>query len=153
MCKKVDPSTGRDTDIYLEDTNERIHSSVRVRLACQGLAVNDDLVWNCPPLTKLWRPRQVAADYLDPISEQAAWGPPTNQSDKIGQPSGASAAADDRTRWVWEYAGPDVGKPPTTAIVEENLGPFEKHLQKLSCGKGVLEKAAKEGFKNFKFSS
>jgi hypothetical protein len=44
MYKKIDPSTGKATHAYLEDTNERIHSSVRFRLACQGLSVNDDTV-------------------------------------------------------------------------------------------------------------
>src|SRR3569833_1039179 len=45
----------------LANTNERIHSCVRVRLACGGLAVDDASAWTCAPLTTaddgtaLWR--------------------------------------------------------------------------------------------------
>ncbi len=36
---RVDPETNEDTDEPLLNTNERIHSSVRVRLACGGLGL------------------------------------------------------------------------------------------------------------------
>ncbi|OHF00026.1 peptidoglycan binding domain-containing protein [Colletotrichum orchidophilum] len=49
---RTDPQTNQDTDQPLSNTNERIHSSVRVRLACQGLSMDDDGVWDCKPLTR-----------------------------------------------------------------------------------------------------
>lgn len=33
-------------------TGERVHSSVRVRLACRGLGMDDGAVWRCEPLTE-----------------------------------------------------------------------------------------------------
>lgn len=37
-------------------------------------------------------------------------------------------------RWVWEYIGPDVGAPFVRTLVEESMGPWEKHLLGLSTG-------------------
>ncbi|KAF4828445.1 hypothetical protein CGCTS75_v007498 [Colletotrichum tropicale] len=42
----------QDSDEALLNTNQRIHSSVRVRLACQGLALDDAEIWDCKPLTR-----------------------------------------------------------------------------------------------------
>ncbi|KAL3291274.1 peptidoglycan binding domain-containing protein [Colletotrichum asianum] len=42
----------QDSDEALLNTNERILSSVRVRLACQGLALDDAEIWDCKPLTR-----------------------------------------------------------------------------------------------------
>lgn len=53
MYKKIDPKSGRPLPEFLEDTNERIHPSVRVRLACEGLGLNDSDVWNCPSLLRV----------------------------------------------------------------------------------------------------
>ncbi|KAK4227766.1 hypothetical protein QBC38DRAFT_499110 [Podospora fimiseda] len=50
MCMRVDESTNEDTDEPLVGTNERIHSSVRVRLACKGLGLDDKAVWECKSL-------------------------------------------------------------------------------------------------------
>ncbi|KAI0440870.1 hypothetical protein F4803DRAFT_525742 [Xylaria telfairii] len=75
MYKKIDPKSGRPLPEFLEDTNERIHPSVRVRLACEGLGLNDLDVWDCPSLLKFWRPRQVSQQFFDPVSRTADWGP------------------------------------------------------------------------------
>lgn len=53
MYKKINPKNGRPLPEFLEDTNERVHSSVRVRLACEGLGLNDSEVWACPSLLKV----------------------------------------------------------------------------------------------------
>ncbi len=53
MYKKINPKNGRPLPEYLEGTNERIHPSVRVRLACAGLGLNDTEVWNCLSLLKV----------------------------------------------------------------------------------------------------
>ncbi|KAK4167768.1 hypothetical protein QBC43DRAFT_362596 [Cladorrhinum sp. PSN259] len=50
MFMRVDEATNEDTDEPLTNTNERIHSSVRVRLACKGLGLDDKNVWECKSL-------------------------------------------------------------------------------------------------------
>ncbi|KAI1393684.1 uncharacterized protein F4822DRAFT_424147 [Hypoxylon trugodes] len=159
MYKKTNPDTGRPLKAFLKDTNERIHSSVRVRLACEGLGLNDSDVWECPALLKLWRPRRVAQNFDDPVPKHASWGPQAD-SDSRGDLSDAtnrstadangvsdkiiySAAQNGNgqldnpfeDRWVWEYIGSDVGAPFVRTLVEENLGPWERHLLALSAGK------------------
>ncbi|KAH9234234.1 hypothetical protein K456DRAFT_1749394 [Colletotrichum gloeosporioides 23] len=52
IFKRTDPDTNQDSDEALLDTNERIYNSVRVRLACQGLALDDVEIWDCKPLTR-----------------------------------------------------------------------------------------------------
>lgn len=152
MYKKINPDNGRRLKAFLDDTNERIHSSVRVRLACEGLGLNDSNIWECPALLKMWRPRRVYQKFLDPIPQDASWGP-KNQADSTKTTVREAGDADvnfsnvnpDTTlqadnrlgqlRWVWEYVGPDVGAPFVRTLVEENMGPWEKHLLALSTGK------------------
>lgn len=49
---RVDPDTNEDTEEPLLNTNERIHASVRVRLALCGMAMDDREAWTCPSLLK-----------------------------------------------------------------------------------------------------
>ncbi|KAK4650587.1 hypothetical protein QC762_708780 [Podospora pseudocomata] len=65
--KKRDPITGKKTKDFLEDTNERMHSSVRVRLALEGLGLNDKGVWEAPALKGKWALRKTTREFLDPI--------------------------------------------------------------------------------------
>ncbi|KAI0143573.1 hypothetical protein GGR57DRAFT_508048 [Xylariaceae sp. FL1272] len=76
MYHKINPVNGRALPEFLEDTNERIHPSVRVRLACEGLGLNDTDLWHCASLLKYWRPRRVPEQFYDPVSRTAEWGPP-----------------------------------------------------------------------------
>jgi hypothetical protein len=46
----VDETTNEDTAEPLLATNERVHSAVRVRLACRGLGADDNSVWACEAL-------------------------------------------------------------------------------------------------------
>ncbi|KAI2630760.1 hypothetical protein GGR54DRAFT_648322 [Hypoxylon sp. NC1633] len=164
MYRKINPGNGRRLQAFLEDTNERIHSSVRVRLACEGLGLNDSDVWGCPALLQAWRPRRVVQKFPDPIPPNARWGP--NNSDSKWKPSvryetaeGASSVdptpstviygggenetgsvtqegnPSNELRWVWEYIGPKKGAPYVRTLVEENMGPWERHLLQLSMGK------------------
>jgi hypothetical protein len=67
MYKKINPKNGRPLPEFLEDTNERIHPSVRVRLACEGLGLNDWEVWDCPSLLKVsifWSPKSSLLYFL-----------------------------------------------------------------------------------------
>ncbi|KAL7909526.1 hypothetical protein GGI35DRAFT_450146 [Trichoderma velutinum] len=128
LYKRTDPKTDRDTNIFLQDTNERIHSSARVRLACKGLGLDDKGIWNCPSLSS-WQLKHTDAAFEDPIPHNPSWwqGPP-DESGVDKQQNG---------RWIWEYAG-SKGSAPTDPkqriMVEEPLGPYERYLLQLSGG-------------------
>ncbi|UKZ77713.1 hypothetical protein TrVFT333_005437 [Trichoderma virens FT-333] len=79
LYKRTDPKTDRDTNIFLQDTNERIHSSARVRLACKGLGLDDKSVWTCPSLSN-WQLKHTNETFEDPIPHNPSWwqGPPTH---------------------------------------------------------------------------
>jgi hypothetical protein len=47
---RVDETTNEDTPEPLLNTNERVHSVVRVRLACGGLGLDDNCLWGCEAL-------------------------------------------------------------------------------------------------------
>ncbi|CAK7214545.1 hypothetical protein SCUCBS95973_002183 [Sporothrix curviconia] len=52
MFVRVDPESNEALpDQPLLNTNEQIHASVRVRLACGGLSMDDTAVWTCDGLT------------------------------------------------------------------------------------------------------
>ncbi|KAK8089452.1 hypothetical protein PG997_004413 [Apiospora hydei] len=132
--KKINPDTGKITKTFLEDTNERIHSSVRVRIACAGLSPGDKGEWKCPSLLAYWRPRKVMADFHDPTATEE------------------DASSGDSPRWVWEYAGTEAGAPAVRTMVEENLGPYEKHLLKISGGKpSVVDYAEEFNFEDYDY--
>ncbi|KAF3064920.1 hypothetical protein GL218_01632 [Daldinia childiae] len=178
MYRKMNPENGRPTRAFLKDTNERIHSSVRVRLACEGLGLNDSNIWECKALVRAWRPRRVAQTFSDPVPHDASWGRKAN-GDTGGRQSntanGSSAAPSkaiydaeesestttqggssrEELRWVWEYIGPEAGAPYVRTLVEENIGPWERHLLELSSGKvHVREYADAQDVNNLKaFSS
>ncbi|KLU82158.1 hypothetical protein MAPG_01234 [Magnaporthiopsis poae ATCC 64411] len=50
LFTRTDPDTNKSLNEPLVNTSERIHSSVRVRLACQGLSMDDADVWRCDAL-------------------------------------------------------------------------------------------------------
>ncbi|KAI1421416.1 hypothetical protein F5Y12DRAFT_718464 [Xylaria sp. FL1777] len=148
MYKKVDPKNGRPLLEFLEDTNERIHPSVRVRLACEGLGLNDSEVWHCPSLLQYWRPRRIRAQFFDPVSRTA-------RSTSIAAVTSAESllmlSRDPSERWVWEYVGPEITAPIIRTMVEENLGPFEQRLLELAAGKvHVYKYAEKKDVDEFK---
>ena len=165
LYKRIDPETCRTTGKFLVDTNERIHPSVRVRLACEGLGPNDAGPWRCLPLLNNWRPRLTNINVRDPITTQAAWGPPGapaggqldgGPNSKQAEPhSNAEASGEVHTatepdpttgphRWVWEYVGDEEYAPDVTTMIEENLGPYERYLLKLSRGDPPVDDYAKE---------
>ncbi|KAI1267389.1 hypothetical protein F5Y18DRAFT_416040 [Xylariaceae sp. FL1019] len=165
MYHKINSSNGRALPGFLEDTNERIHPSVRVRLACGGSGLNDTDIWHCTSLLKYWRPRRVSQQFYDPVSRTAEWGPPPKTKGQASalttlppEHSGPSEnlsldhshernaseeslhllqmlRTDPTERWVWEYIGPEFKAPTIRTMVEENMGPFEKGLLELAAGK------------------
>lgn len=77
LYKRTDPKTDRETNVFLQDTNERIHCSARVRLACKGLGLDDKSAWTCPSLSN-WQLKYTNETYEDPIPQDPSWwqGPP-----------------------------------------------------------------------------
>lgn len=150
MYKKVNPWTGDTTSAWLEDTNERIHSSVRVRLAVGGLGLDDKNVWDCPALSSNWRLRKTTKHFEDPIPRSVrTWGlgdqqdateensrPQTGKTshDQANGSLAPSTGTDDGERWIWEYIGPESNAPPQRILVEEPLGPYERQLLRLAAG-------------------
>lgn len=51
MYHKLSSYNGKELPDYLEDTNEQIHPSVRIRLAVGGLGYDDKQQWNASALT------------------------------------------------------------------------------------------------------
>lgn len=51
MYHKLNTYDGKELPEYLEDTNEQIHPSVRIRLAVGGLGYDDKQQWNASALT------------------------------------------------------------------------------------------------------
>jgi hypothetical protein len=118
--KKQEAETGNT--VPLVETNERIHSSVRVRAACRGLGLNDRRVWENPAMTRNWRIKRVAAAVEAATSTMT---PPTDP---------AAPASESASKWVWEYIGPADQAPPVHVLPEEPMGPFEKYYLGLAGG-------------------
>lgn len=128
LYRRTDPVTDLDTKIFLQDTNERIHSSARVRLACKGLGLDDKAVWSCPSLAS-WQLKHTDATYEDPIPHNPNWW--------LGPPDESGVDKQQGGRWIWEYAGAQASAPTDPKqriLVEEPLGPYERYLLQLSKG-------------------
>ncbi|KAH7209085.1 hypothetical protein DER44DRAFT_863532 [Fusarium oxysporum] len=131
LYRPTDRQSKCDKSRYLLDTNERIHSSVRIRLACKGLGLNDEHVWDCPALLSNWKLKRTREKYSDPVPFQPGWCP-NGGKDHMGHPNDWS-----KGRWVWEYVGNESDGPKETRqriMVEEPLGPYERYLLNLSAG-------------------
>lgn len=72
---RADPDDGTPTGVPMQDTNERIHSCVRVRLELDGLGLDDKGLYRPHALEKKWRLRQIPLKVQDPIPWNANWGP------------------------------------------------------------------------------
>lgn len=75
LNKRANPDTGLLTDVPMRDTNERIHSCVRVRLELDGLGLDDKGLYDPQALNKNWRLRQIPIKVQDPIPYNTSWGP------------------------------------------------------------------------------
>ncbi|CAG8954480.1 hypothetical protein HYFRA_00004392 [Hymenoscyphus fraxineus] len=117
---RSDPDSGQPTNSLLENTNERIHSSVRIRLELEGLGPDDNGLYKCPALLdeSIWRLRHVRMRVNDPIPHGSTWG--------AGTPPTRSPETD--LRWIWEYCGPEEFAPKQRYMIEEKLGPYERLL-------------------------
>ncbi|KAK2591853.1 hypothetical protein QQS21_010462 [Conoideocrella luteorostrata] len=131
MYKQVDPKTTLCKEKFLQDTNERVHSSVRVRLACEGLGLNDESVWTCTALSD-WRLKRATFEmdegprYQDHYRERLS-----------------------REGWIWKYVGAERNAPNQKVMTEEPLGPYERYLLDLSGGNpNVYDFAGRRANKN-----
>ncbi|TVY44637.1 Uncharacterized protein LOCC1_G003982 [Lachnellula occidentalis] len=127
---RSNPYNGILTDIPMKNTNERIHSCVRVRLGLEGLGLDDKKLYKCRALlgNALWRLKQVRMNFDDPIPYDASWGRAT--APPKGRPDGL--------RWIWEYSGPsDEETPSERILVEETLGPYERKLLLMNQGEDM----------------
>lgn len=131
LYRPTDRRAKCDKSRFLLDTNERIHSSVRIRLACKGLALDDEYVWDCPALLDNWKLKRTREKYNDPVPQCPGWCPDAAK-DNMGHPNEWS-----KGRWIWEYVGKDKNGPADKrqrVMVEEPLGPYERYLLSLSAG-------------------
>ncbi len=69
---RADPDTGLPTSVPMSNTNERIHSCVRVRLELEGLGLDDVGLYQCRALRD-WRLRRMALKVEDPIPWNASF--------------------------------------------------------------------------------
>lgn len=127
---------------FLVATNEKIHASVRVRLRCKGLGLNDSAVWEAEALKK-WKlvrtgelssgasgngsgvdSRTSSVSGKGKAREIQTWGPPLEEQEDVG----------DVGRWTWVYVGRERKAPPIRRMEEEGMGPYERYWLKLAGG-------------------
>ncbi|KND94731.1 hypothetical protein TOPH_00591 [Tolypocladium ophioglossoides CBS 100239] len=127
VYRPIDPKTELDKERFLQDTNESVHSSVRVRLACEGLGLNDRSVWTCTALSS-WRLKRVTV----------VRDPPQSRAPSRARGDGREYYEEElEERWVWKYVGDPRAAPedPNQRIMwEAPLGPNERHLLHISGG-------------------
>jgi len=148
---RVNPDTNKDREKeWLENTGERVHSSVRVRLACKGLGWDDHGVWKCEALTGnptngvKWQLRHVETPKSHADDEL------TKLAGKLKQGTELYGVQKDDWQWSW-WLHPDCDAEPNDdrnnkvcdvrIIPEEPLaGDWERWLLKLHCGGENTEK-------------
>ncbi|KFA81471.1 hypothetical protein S40288_03337 [Stachybotrys chartarum IBT 40288] len=126
LYKQTNPKTGREDGNFLLDTNERIHSSVRVRLACKGLGLNDGGVWEASSLSN-WTLKKTTEKYEDPVPRHPKWEPAQERNGTNGAQNGGE-------RWIWVYSGSQKDEPKEKVLVEEPLGPYERYCLSATGG-------------------
>ena len=135
LYRQVESKTHTLRTEFLVGTNETIHSSVRVRLACKGLGLNDGAVWQAEALKKwkLVRKKEASAavgeksngpDGAGKAREAIGWGPSLEEQEEVTDAGG----------WSWEYIGPESEAPPARRMEEERMGPYERYWLKLAGG-------------------
>lgn len=90
---------------FLQNTSERIHSSVRVRMRCEGLGLNDKGLWDCPALRDHWQLKKRRVTSGSPGEDE----------------------------YIWAYVGP-LRDCAERELAEEPLGPIEQRLLQMTAG-------------------
>ncbi|KID90967.1 peptidoglycan binding domain containing protein [Metarhizium guizhouense ARSEF 977] len=119
MYKQVDPKTSACRESYLQDTNEKVHSSVRVRLACEGLGLNDESVWTCQALSD-WKLKRAIFEYDEEVHHYKPYDRYRDRPSREG--------------WIWKYVGSEKNAPGQRIMPEEPLGPYERYVLEISGG-------------------
>ncbi|GAB1321041.1 hypothetical protein MFIFM68171_11251 [Madurella fahalii] len=165
LVLRVDETTNEDTGEPLVGTNERIHSCVRVRLACGGLGLDDAGVWTCRALLGgervergrgAWRLERGSA-----LLEREEWEAVGRVRGLAGRemslkegkyPAGVLyPVGEDDHAWRWVYTGRVEGEglsrvPQALMLPEEPLvGYWERYLLGLMVGEVDVWKYAQRG--------
>lgn len=135
------------------NTDERIHSCVRVRLVCGGMDMDDRGVWPCPSLLRddgggggpVWRLEKAGAAEVEMATgPQGAWWEEELERTGMGYDENwlyVFQKGDGQWRWVFESdavvknaAGSEV-RPLVKVLPEEPVtGYWERHLLALTRG-------------------
>lgn len=159
---RVDPTTNLDTLEPLLNTNERVHSCVRVRLALGGMALDDREAWTCDPLLNddrksgrpIWRlERGGALDSQERERDEAIWV--AEREARSGPPGDERALYEvqqDDGDWRWVYddsavvlnGNKDRILAPAVKVLPEEpmVGYWERHLLALTQGEGDVWRMA-----------
>jgi hypothetical protein len=149
LFKRVNPETNTDTNEPLENTSERIHSCVRIRLACEGLALDDVGPWKCEGLLKddknrdLWRLEPGSALSKQDLAEVSNFKPQELVIGKEYAEANTYKTKEGDGQWRWVYArqdevsaASDTQVPAVKELPEEPLtGFWEKLLLATTTGK------------------
>ncbi|KXH36572.1 peptidoglycan binding domain-containing protein [Colletotrichum nymphaeae SA-01] len=149
---RTDPETNQDTDQPLLNTNERIHSSVRVRLACQGLAMDDDGIWDCKALAtaddgsglwKLERGSGLNASEADSVKDGKTRELGLDAEGDVLKPYPVQK---EDGQWKWVLAGKQPNAFPLAGVLPEEplTGYWERKLLALTAGNPDVWRWAEE---------
>ncbi|KAF3805494.1 Peroxisomal sarcosine oxidase [Colletotrichum gloeosporioides] len=150
---RTDPDTNQDGDEALLNTNERIHSSVRVRLACQGLALDDAEIWDCKPLTRaadgsaLWKLERGSGLTASELNQTNKSFRPRELDLGTGEFDGKLYPGGDRDgQWRWVLVDKRRGAVSLEKVLPEEpvTGYWERYLLALTAGKPDVCRWAEE---------
>ncbi|KAH8902976.1 peptidoglycan binding domain-containing protein [Coniochaeta sp. PMI_546] len=145
---RVDPDTNESLEEPLLRTSERIHSCVRVRLACHGLGLDDGEVWKCDALLNgdhgtgpLWRLERGSGFPPEEDERLRTTKPPELALEDGEYPiSNLYPVTVEDNRWRWVFVGRSEGEgddrvPQETALPEEPMvGYWERSLLAMTVG-------------------
>ncbi|KAH6839560.1 hypothetical protein B0I37DRAFT_439302 [Chaetomium sp. MPI-CAGE-AT-0009] len=171
---RVDETTNEDTSEPLVGTRERVHASVRVRVVCGGLGLDEAGVWGCEALTGRGdgevKRRKGRGGWR--LERGGALGEREEREVRVGLEMGPREVRlrcgegvegkeypvdvmypvgeeDHLWRWVWEGKVEGEGQvrvPQELALPEEPLvGYWERYLLKLMIGEVDVWKFAQRG--------
>ncbi|KAK4195059.1 hypothetical protein QBC40DRAFT_212311 [Triangularia verruculosa] len=169
LFMRVDEDTNEDTGEPLLGTNERIHASVRIRLACGGLGLDDKDTWTCDALLKsdtaeegdkkskggpLWKLERGSALGSGEEEFVKAWRirprevtlPGEEYPERCMYPVGE---LDHHWKWVYQRKATGEGQgrvPQEVALPEEPLvGYWERYLLGLLVGEADVWRFSQQG--------
>lgn len=143
IFKRTDSDTNQDSDEALLNTNERIYNSVRVRLACQGLALDDVEIWDCKPLTRaadgsaLWKLERGSGLTASELNQTKSFRP-RDLDLGTGEFDGKLYPVGDRDgQWRWVLVDKRRGAVSLEKVLPEEpvTGYWERYLLALTAGK------------------